>query len=68
MNDSSMSNPAGQPSMITPIDLPCDSPKVDILNSLPNVFPTNSFLKVANITRNQGVDKLLFDKNIGGGN
>ena len=35
MNVSSISNPAGQPSMVTPIAGPCDSPKVVILNRVP---------------------------------
>jgi hypothetical protein len=30
--------PAGQPSMVTPIAGPCDSPKSDTLKTLPNVF------------------------------
>ena len=33
-----MSSPAGQPSISTPTHGPCDSPRILILKSLPNVF------------------------------
>ena len=35
----SISNPAGQPSIIPPIIEPCDSPKDVSLNNFPKVFP-----------------------------
>ncbi len=39
-----MEMPAGQPSITTPKPIPCDSPKVVILNICPKVFPATFFI------------------------
>src|SRR5690606_9721972 len=44
MNDSSMVILAGQPSIITPMAFPCDSPKVVLRNTSPNEFSALLFL------------------------